>query len=268
MLKRLLRFTAVFIGIYIAVLSVGCGFQRNMIFFPTKLDRAFKLNENDSCHEVFFNAVDGANINALFLKTKSDKVVLYLHGNAQALDNWQKIIPYYQDVSPHGLLLIDYRGYGKSTGKITEKGLYADAEAAYNYLLLQGYKAENIFVYGRSIGTGVAANLAAHHTIRGLILETPYYSFSLLAHEKAPYFLPRLILQYRFPSNKNINYVHAPIIILHGTEDETVPYHHGKKLFEHYNGKDKTLITIPGGHHNDLSKYPEFKKALTEFMKK
>lgn len=268
MLKKIIRITGIFAGVYITLLAVGCGFQRNMIFFPSPLERTYKYVENDSLHEVFFNTTDKAEINALFLKTKSDKVVLYLHGNAQALDNWQKIIPYYQEVSPHGLLLIDYRGYGKSKGKITEKGLYSDAQAAYNYLLLQGYKAENIYVYGRSIGTGVAANLAAHNTVRGLILETPYYSFSLLAHEKAPYFLPRLILQYRFPSHKNINYVHAPVIILHGTEDETVPYHHGKRLFEHFNGMDKTLITIPGGHHNDLSKYPAFKEALTAFFKK
>ncbi|TND07259.1 MAG: lysophospholipase [Bacteroidetes bacterium] len=264
--RKFFRVCLILVTVYAGLLFLGCGFQRKMIFFPKKLDRDFALDVSDSCREVFFSSTGGAEINALFLKTKSENAVLYLHGNAAALDSWQKIIPFFKKYSAHSLLLIDYRGYGKSTGEISEKGLYDDAQAAYNYLLLQGFKPENIIIYGRSIGTGIATHLAAYNTIHSLVLETPYYNFGKLAHEKMPYLLPRLVLVYRFPTSKLINSVHAPVLILHGTADETIPVHHGKKLFEHYRGTDKKLVIIEGGKHNDLSKYPQFETELRAFL--
>lgn len=266
MKRKILRSLLFLVLAYFSLLAIGCGFQRNLIFYPKKLERSYALDVNDSCREVFFSSTGGAEINGIFLRTKSDKVVLYLHGNAGALDSWQQIIPYFQEYSPHSLLVIDYRGYGKSTGKITEKGLYDDAQAAYNYLLLQGFKPENIIIYGRSIGTGIATHLAAHNTVRSLVLETPYYNFGKLAHEKMPYLLPRLVLAYRFPTSRLINSVHAPILILHGTKDATIPVHHGKKLYLHYKGTDKKLVVIEGGEHNNLSRFPEFSEALKPFL--
>lgn len=265
-MRRLLKTLGIIAGIYVAVLFAACGFQRHFIFYPGHLERNYAYDLKDSCSEVFLKTPDGAEINGLFYKTSSDKVILYFHGNAGDLSSWQHVHTDIQKNCGYNFMIIDYRGYGKSTDKITEDGLYDDAQAAYSYLVLRGFKPENIIVYGRSIGTGIAAWLAAHNTVHSLVLETPYYNFGKLAHEQMPWLLPRVFLVYRFRTDKNINYVHAPVLFLHGTDDELIPTHHSQLLYDHFEGADKKLVIIPGGHHNDLKNFPEFHAALKAFL--
>ena len=260
-----MQFIFVLFVLYAAVLFIGCGFQRKFIFFPGKLERDYAFDLKDSCTELFLPTPDGAEINALFYRTPSDKAILYLHGNAGDLSSWQQVHHVIQQATGYNFLIIDYRGYGKSKGRISEDGLYIDAQTAYDYLLKQGFKKENIVIYGRSIGTGVATHLAANNPSKALVLETPFYNFAKLAHKKMPYLLPRLILVYRFRNNKKINEVKAPLLIIHGTNDKTIPLAHGQKLFDEFKG-EKKMVIVRDGQHNNLSGFPEYQKALEDFF--
>jgi uncharacterized protein len=165
------------------------------------------------------------------------------------------------------VLVIDYRGYGKSSGTISESGFYKDAEAAFRYLVnVKAFYPRNIIVYGRSIGSGVASWLAAQHRVAGLVLESPYTSLGALANEKLPFFFPSLFLRYCFDTIKRINDVKCPIIFVHGDQDTLIPYAHAERLFKSFNGSKK-LITISGGAHNDLSGFPAYQSFLRHEMR-
>src|SRR5689334_19470114 len=131
--------------IYVAVLLLAWLFQTNLIFFPAKLSSNHEFRKDVSVEEVNMDTPDGEKINGLFFQSNSKRVILYFHGNAGCLDSWQYV---WDDVSGKGfnLFIIDYRGFGKSTGNISEKGFYTDAQTAYDYLLRRGFLADSIVV--------------------------------------------------------------------------------------------------------------------------
>lgn len=251
--------------ISIALISVA---QTKFIFFPEKLTSNFQFeNQDDITDEFSIKTLDNETINGLFFNSNSNKVILYFHGNAGSLSSWQYIYP---ELKPLGynILIIDYRAYGKSTGKISEKGLYTDAQSAYNYLISKGFESKNIIIYGRSIGTGIAVELAKNNpNIHSLILETPYLSLKSLANEYVPFLLPSLWLNYKFDNKKKINDINVPILILHGTADEVIPFTQGESLFNISKG-NKKLVPFPNGKHNNLSTFPNFITSLKEFLAK
>jgi fermentation-respiration switch protein FrsA (DUF1100 family) len=265
-MKMLFKMAIALILIFIAIIALAWLFQTRLIFFPSRLpsDHIFR---NDLQHEeVFLTTSDSVSINALFFPSAGNKVILYLHGNAGCLDSWQYAWDDFR-MPEYNFLIIDYRGYGKSTGRISEDGFYTDAQSAYDYLLKRGFLPENIVVYGRSIGSGVAVHLASTNPIGALILEAPYTSVRKLASEKAPLLLPWLYIKYRFDNLGKINAVKAPLLVIHGTGDNTIPFVHGQSLFESFNGK-KTMLTIEGGNHNNLAEFREFGDGIKAFLTK
>jgi pimeloyl-ACP methyl ester carboxylesterase len=240
--------------------------QEKLIFFPETLPADYRYQFSRPVEEVFLNAEDGAKINALhFTDLASRGVTLYFHGNAGSLRSWgslsEEILPLSFD-----LFIPDYRGFGKSTGKMSEKALHADAKLAYDYLRKQ-YPAEKIIVYGRSIGTGIAVKLASEQPAAALVLETPYTNLVDLAKAHYPMLPASLLLSYTLRSDEWINQVKCPVLIMHGTADQVVPYALGKKLAEKA-GSAASFVSIPGGSHNNLSAYPEYFAALTSFLNK
>ena len=168
-------------------------FQTQIFFYPSKLQAGFKFKLGYRDEEAFFSTRDGEKLNGLFYGGNRKEVVLYFHGNAGDLSGWQFVAEDFTDCG-YNIFIVDYRGYGKSTGKISENGLYADAEAAYYYLITQkNFPPDKIIIYGRSIGTGIAIDLASKHSCRGLVLESPYTSLQKLANEKIPFFRPSLL---------------------------------------------------------------------------
>jgi fermentation-respiration switch protein FrsA (DUF1100 family) len=241
------------------MLLLGFAFQRNLIFFPGKLSKDFIFKK--PAEEIFLHTSDGERINALFYQNKKKEVILYFHGNAGDLSNWQYIAEDFTNIG-YNFLIIDYRGYGKSSGTITEKGLYEDAETAFQFLLNEkGFRTDEIIIYGRSIGTGVAVELASRHAVRGLILEAPYTSLKKLANEKMPFLLPSLFLRFHFDNIGKINAVKSPVLFIHGARDTLIPPSHTNKLCEHFNGRQKKVI-IQNGSHNDLSDFTEYHETL------
>lgn len=255
---------AIFVVLYCLVVALLYSLQTRLIFYPGVLqpDFKFKLGSNDE--EVGIHTTDGEKISGLFFPNTSEDVILYFHGNAGDLSGWQFVADDFKALG-YNFLIIDYRGYGKSTGKISEKGLYLDADAAYRFLLKKGFAPDNIIIYGRSIGSGIAVDLAANRTCKGLILEAPFTSLATLANEKFPFFFPSLYIRYRFDNISKINAVRCPVIFLHGSNDSLIPPSHSARLFKKFKGRKK-LIMINEASHNDLHAFREYDEFIQQLL--
>ncbi|HEU5146570.1 MAG TPA: alpha/beta hydrolase [Chryseosolibacter sp.] len=249
----------IIIGYVIAIVVLYL-LQKRLIFYPGRLSPDYKFSIANSAEELTLTTEDGARISGLFFPNSGENVILYFHGNAGDLSGWQFVS---EDFTTLGFnfMIIDYRGYGKSTGSISEQGLYRDADAAYRYLIEKGFQPKNILIYGRSIGSGVAVDLASRKEARGLILESPFSSFAKLANEKFPFFFPSLYLRYRFDNIGKINTVQSPVMFLHGTDDTLIPSSHSQALFKRFNGTKK-MILVEKGAHNDLHAFDQYKDFL------
>ncbi len=260
---------AAVIIIYILAVILLYIFQTKIIFHPGKLSKDFRFKLSPDDDEVFLRTSDGPRISGIFFHGTRHEVILYFHGNAGDLSGWRFAA---EDFTALGypVLMIDYRGYGKSEGTFSEEGFYKDAEAAYAYLInTKGFATQDIIVYGRSVGTGVAVHLASKHRVNGLVLESPYTSFGQLANEKLPFFFPSLYLDYKFNNAEKIGAVQCPVILIHGEKDSLIPPSHSKKLLTKIKTKSK-LILVPEGSHNDLNTFEEYQnflqKELPEFF--
>jgi len=264
-MKMLALIFGVALAFYILVLVAAYILQDKLIFFPQKLDRDYRYDLTGNDKEVFIPTTDGNSINGiLFHRPGNQKVILYFHGNAGSLDTWQslsnEILPLNCD-----MLIIDYRGYGKSTGSFSENGFYDDAHSAYRFLLQTGYQPDQIIAYGRSLGSGVATELACTEKVKALILESPYTSLAAVAAEKMPYLFPQLLMRYRLNTLKRAGEIKVPVLVIHGTKDELIPYTHGEKIYQAVTSPKKLLL-IQGGGHNDLSQFHEHFEGVRDFL--
>ena len=241
--------------------------QDSILFHPEPIKK-------DSLYE-FSNKHDEINIpynketilNIVRFKTDdsiSKGVVLYLHGNRKNIGWYAKYASNFTK-SGYEVWMMDYPGFGKSTGKLREKDLYSYALQFYK-LARATYKPNQIVIYGKSIGTGIASQLASIRDCKYLILETPYYSMTSLAAHYFPIYPVGRMLHYEFPTNNYLKTVTAPVIILQGTDDGVVPYRNSKKLIPVLKPTDE-FITIEGGTHNNLNDYPIFHHILDSLLK-
>lgn len=236
-------------------------FQTRLIFFPGKLAAGFDLKLKGHQEEIFLTTGDNERIHALFCRGPRPEVILYFHGNAGDMSGWKFVTEDFTALG-YNVLIIDYRGYGKSSGNISEQGFYKDAEAAYTYLLqTRHFTASQIIIYGRSVGTGVAVDLATRHAARILVLESPYTSMGALANEKLPFFFPSLYLRFSFNNLKKIGKVDYPVVLIHGTHDELIPSAHSQRLLKAIT-TEKKLFLVNGGSHNDLNAFKEYGQFL------
>lgn len=262
--KTLKKVLIVLIGLYVMIASALYFLQEKMMFLPTTLERNYEYRFNQPFEELFFNTDKGATINALHFKTENPKgVILYFHGNAGDLSRWGSITEYFVEKN-YDVLVMDYRTYGKSMGKLNEDAFYKDGQYCYNYVL-KHYKGNEITLYGRSLGTGIASYLASENTPKQLILETPYYSIEDVAKQRFPMLPVNKLLKYRFPTFRYLKKTDCPITIIHGTEDDVVPYSSAKKLSE-LDIDHLDFITIKNGNHNNLVEFAEYHSAITEVL--
>jgi hypothetical protein len=248
--------------IYLLVAFLLFLLQTRLIFYPGKLTKNFQFKTRTRAEELFLTTSDGQTINGLFFRKSTPNVILYFHGNAGDLSGWQYVADDFSDL-PYSFLIIDYRGYGKSSGRISEGGFYLDAQAAFDYLVQAGFSKKNILIYGRSIGSGVAVDLASKNECKGLILESPYSSLPNLANEKLPFLFPSLYLRYRFDNIKKIRGLRCPVVLLHGSDDTLIPVTHSRRLFEKCTSKKKMII-VENGAHNDLHAFEQYEGFLKQ----
>lgn len=264
-MPRLKKFgLAVFSG-YLIIAAMLYFLQERLIFLPTKLPADYEFSFSEPFKEVFLKADDEALLNGIHFKLEDPKgVILYFHGNAGDLSRWGEITSYFT-TKGYEVIVMDYRTYGKSTGKLSEAVLYTDAQLFYDYAKSK-YPEDKIVVYGRSLGTGIASKIASSNNPSKLILETPYYSLEDVGRSRFPWLPVKLLSRYAIPSYEFVTRVKCPITIFHGTDDQVVPFESGKKLFETIRNENKKMIVIEGGAHNNLSAFEAYQNNIDEIL--
>ena len=261
MVKKIVKIVVI---LYV-MLNVGLYFfQEKLIFRPEKLTHDYAYTFDKEFEEININTDDNSVLNALHFKVENSKgIILYFHGNKGNLQRWGNVVSPFTDYG-YDVFVMDYRGYGKSTGKFNEVDMYNDAQFCYDYLKKQ-YSEKDIIAYGRSLGATFATSIASKNNLRQLILEAPF--FNLIGAAKHQYFfIPKLLLKYKFNTNKYIKKVNCPIMVFHGTEDWITPYEGGKLLLNEATSKEKEFVTIEGGSHNNLMEYELYKEKVKKFL--
>ncbi len=261
--SRILRWSKWILAAYLLIGILFYFFQDRLIFRPQRVhpanhynipyphsELAISLNSDDTLHLIDFHPDS---------TTAFRGIVLYFHGN-------RKHIGFYADQTPaitkwgYRVLMIDYPGYGKSSGKLTEEKLYEWSEIVYRIAHKQ-VAADSIFIYGKSLGTGVATRLASIRGNKGLILETPYYDMPSVAARFLPIYPTQWMMHYRFPLHEFLRQVQSPVLIFHGTDDEVIGIKQAERLRPVLKPSDRMMI-IPGGKHNGLTQYAQVQSVL------
>lgn len=251
-LKRL-AFSAIFIYAFLCFYAYF--FSDRMIFLPQP------SSYQDSREIIKLTTADGVKISAVHLPNPSATyTMLYSHGNAEDLGD---SLPGLRELRDMGFAVFsyDYRGYGTSQGTPTESNVYRDIDAAYNYLTQQlGVPPNRIIVYGRSVGSGPAVDLASRKAVAGLILETPFLSTFRVVTQ-----IPIVPFD-KFNNISKIKKVLSPVLIMHGRRDEVVPFWHGEQLFAAAN-EPKRSFWVDTARHDDLASVAgeSYAKTLREF---
>lgn len=212
-------------------------------------------------------AADGVELLAWYRPAADARmpVLVYFHGNAGHIgERGYKMRPFLD--AGFGVLLLSYRGYGGSGGSPTEQGLYVDARAALDFLRAEGVTPDRTVIYGESLGSGVAVQIATETPPAALILEAPFISLTAAAFHKAPYIPVPLIIRDRFDSLAKIGAVRSPLFIVHGERDRTVPVSHGRRLLAAAN-EPKEALFVPEAGHGDLYDFG-LAEAVIEYLAK
>ncbi|MFZ3359642.1 MAG: alpha/beta hydrolase [Xanthobacteraceae bacterium] len=240
----------IFVCCYVGVTATVYFTQRSLMYFPDTVHTTPAEAGLPEATEVPLTASDGVKIHVWHVPPHDGKpVILYFHGNGGALKyrvaRFRRLID-----AGIGLVGLEYRGYGGSGGSPSEQGLIRDAKAAYAFAAAR-YPVKQIVVWGESLGSGVAVALAAEKPVGRVILEAPFTS-ALAVGERRYWYLPvRLLMKDQFRSDLRIGKVTAPLLILHGMRDRTVPFAMGERLFELAN-KPKHIVRFLDGGHEDL----------------
>lgn len=228
--------------------------QRSFIFpAPQTVRTSPEAAGFGAAEEHLLTAADGETVIVWHVPAKPGRaVMLYFHGNGDFLAG---LVGRFRDITQDGtgLVALSYRGYAGSSGRPSERGLLLDAAAAYAFALAR-YSADRIVVWGFSLGSGVAVALAADREIAKLVLEAPYTSISDIAAAAFPVLPVRWLIRDPFRSDQRIARVTAPLLIMHGARDATIPIKLGERLFALAN-QPKQFVRFAEGGHNDLGNF-------------
>ena len=242
-------------------------FQERFIFIRFPIGPAHRFRLTIPFEEWTMERGKGISLHALYFPVEAPEgVVLYFHGNTGSLRRWGKQAARFTRLG-HAVLMPDPRGYGKSTGPMSEVALHADAQAWYERLK-QVFQEKDIVVYGRSLGSGLATPVAANNRPRSLLLETPFANLYDVAYSYLRILPYRLLLRYPFRNDKAIRRVKCPVFIFHGKRDTVVPYHSALKLYSLVpSSVPREMFTFSKGHHSDLHRFARFNRAMERILR-
>jgi fermentation-respiration switch protein FrsA (DUF1100 family) len=273
--KRLLLRVALYVGlalvIAVALLFVGIRsgvIERSFIYFPDRDLVADPAYVGLPFEEISFAASDRVQLHGWFVPGEKEVTWLWFHGNAGNISHRLENLKLLHDELGVSVFLFDYRGYGRSEGTPSEEGTYRDGEAALAYLRSRAdVDSDRIIYFGRSLGAGVAVELAVRHPPFALILESPIPSIAELARRHYPFLPVWPLLRTKYDSLAKIDKIAVPLLVLHGDRDDVVPFAAGRKLFEAAN-EPKEFYTVRGAGHNDtyLVGGEEYFAVLRRFM--
>ena len=242
--------------------------EQRLVFTGAFERRAFVATPADYGHafeEVTVTTADGVDLFGWVLPhPDSERWLVYFHGQGQDISHYLSVTTQLAGLG-FNVLTLDYRGYGQSEGAPSEAGLYADARGAYDYLLRRGVRPKDIVLYGYSLGTGVAVDLASHVKVGALVLEAAYTSLDAAARFLYRV-LPSGLLRNRFESDLKISAVGAPTLFIHARDDLLIPVAHSRRLFE-LSEAEKAFVEVRGGHVALLARpQPRAFKKLKAFL--
>jgi len=261
MLFNFLVLLALFYFLFCFVLYFS---QDRLIFKPTKIPVDYTFPQFPNAQQVFL-PIDEGQVHALHFKTKQPKgLILYFHGNSQALESWGYAA---EDFTKLGfeVFMPDYRSYGKSDGTISEAKLYQDAFQAFDYVH-KIWPASKLVLYGRSLGTGIATELATKLSPNQLILETPYTSMPAMANRTVPFVPVKYLMKYQFRSIQKINRLLCPAHIIAAGKDMLTPHAHAVALANKLGQPEKVLTTINEAGHNNINEFPLYHQTIKTLL--
>ena len=254
-MRTLISLLSIAVSIYVLLALVLYLFQNKMVFLANLPGRALTASPGDiglEYEEVYLTTSDNERLHGWYVPaTNSKGVLLFFHGNAGNISHRLDSIGISHQL---GLdtLIIDYRGYGQSTGKATEQGTYLDAQAAWNYLVDErGIPADQIIIFGRSLGGAVGAWLGAQHTPAAVIIESSFSSGVDMARRLYPFLPARLITRLRYPVAEYASRLDCPVLVVHSRDDEIIPFDMGQSIYAAVKQR-KSFLELRGDHNNGI----------------
>jgi fermentation-respiration switch protein FrsA (DUF1100 family) len=248
-------YSLIFVLVVYLVITLSLYFvQRNLLYSPSE-NNYYRDKLTVSVDKVKIKTKDNIELLGWYHKKDSQnyKTILFLHGNAGALENRIHKINHFENMDIN-FLIIAWRGFSGNKGKPTEKGLYEDARSAVRWLEKEGVMKKDIVIYGESLGTGVATEIVQNNNFAGLILESPFTSMIDAAKNKYPFLPIRFLLKDKYESNKKIKNIKSPLLIMHGEVDKIVPFWMGKKMYDIANEPKYSYFTK---YDNHMMEYDE-----------
>ena len=251
--------------IYLSVLVLLFLFQRNLLYHPN-VNSYFNDKLRVDIKEVQIRTSDNIDLLGWFHKKDLNKfkTIVYFHGNAGNLENRIHKLNHFKDMDVN-FLIISWRGFSGNSGKPSEQGLYKDGKSAIDWLKKKGLVEKDIILYGESLGTGIATQIAQNKKFAGLILETPFTSMVDAAKNVYPYIPVNLLLKDRYENDRKIKNINIPVLVLHGEVDRIVPFRMGKKIYEIANQPKYSYFTKYDNHMMEFDEKLVF--TLNSFMK-
>ena len=257
----------------VAALVSGCA---GVPFHPAREVDKTPAEVNLPYEDVRITTADGERIAGWFIPASASgtdgvssrqRVLLFFHGNAGNISHRLSSLLIFHEL---GLaqLIIDYRGFGESSGSPSVNGTKLDARAAWEWLLREkGYSPEQVIIFGRSLGGGVAASLAAETEPAGLIMESTFISLKEVAKHMFPMMPVGLLLPQDYDTVANLEKMHIPVLFIHSPDDEVVPFAQGKALYDNYKGPGR-FLQITGAHNNGFwESYPQYTQGLSDLLR-
>jgi fermentation-respiration switch protein FrsA (DUF1100 family) len=246
--RKILR---IIVGVYVLSFLLLCIFQRSSLYYPNHTYVSpHDAYASRSFREISVRTEDGLNLIDWYAPaTTRPFTFVFFHGNGDSLSTASEVADPYL-AAGYGFLVVEYRGYSGLPGKPTESGLYADGRAAIKGLMAQGVKSENMILFGHSLGTGVATQMAEEFHVGGLMLLAPYLSIPKLAQHNYPIYPVEYVVLDRFENAGKIGKIHVPLLIVNGANDQLIPPSQGKLLYAMAN-EPKEFHSLPGRGHND-----------------
>ncbi len=257
----------ILVAVYGSVLVLMFIFQSKLLYFPERDISAAPSDVGLSYEDIYFTTDDGISINGWYIPGDAgESTILFCHGNAGNISHRLESIGFFHKLN-FNVLIFDYRGYGRSEGAPSEKGTYKDASAAWDYLTKQKNIAPGeIIMFGRSLGGAIAVHLASEKPVGGLIVESSFTSVGDLGSEIYPFLPVRLLSRFKYEVLKKIDKIDCPLLVIHSRDDEMIPFHHGKRLFEAA-AEPKEFLEIAGDHNQGFWTTSEnYEMAIDSFI--
>lgn len=250
--RRWLRWLGALVVVYFGIIVLLLFLENWFIYHPVTAAQSWIEPPEPCIQDVFLDSSTGDRIHGWWRpKVNATGAMIYFHGNAGNLSHRGGGLARWADVLDSSILIIDYPGYGQSTGTPSEPSCYAAGEAALSWLANeQHFSPERIVLNGASLGGAIATELALHHECRALVLIKAFTSIPDMAQDRFPWLPLRRLVHHQYDNLSKLPNIHRPVFIVHGTTDRVIPFAHGERLFAAAN-EPKEFVPIAGNDHND-----------------